>query len=502
MDETVADAAGAAAGAGTGMGRVGLTRIEAEKRARFADRMRDEGLPAIAIDAFLRALDFVTEGGATTIAESELERVEDLHSSEGLGRFEEAGRLAVSQAAVIKLNGGLGTGMGLSRAKSLLPVRPGTSFLDVIARQTLWQRDAWQTDLPLVLMNSYRTREDSLEALAAYPDLAGALPLDFVQHKVPRIDVASGFPVEWPQDESLAWCPPGHGDLYIALLSSGMLATLRDHGVRYAFVSNADNLGATLDLEILGYFAANEIPFLMEVAERTHADRKGGHLAQRAGRLILREVAQCAEADLESFQDVSRHRYFNTNNLWVDLDALAAALEASPAGLPLPVIRNQKRVDPKDPTSPLCDQLETAMGSAIECFEGAVAIEVPRDRFAPIKTTNDLLELWSDAYEMTADARLVPTDAEAKRLRVIDLDPRHFGGIEALQERFAQGAPSLARCRRLFVRGDHRFGSGVVVEGVVELSNDSDEQVEIESGTLLSGSELVDRARNQDSDIA
>jgi UDP-N-acetylglucosamine pyrophosphorylase len=267
-----------------------------------------------------------------------------------------------------------------------------------------------------------------------------------------------------------------------------MLDELRGKGIRYAFVSNADNLGAALDLRILGWLASEEIPFVMEVAERTESDKKGGHLALRDGRLMLREVAQCPEADLGSFQDIARHHYFNTNNLWLDLDALARELQASSSGLALPVMRNEKRTSPKDPTSPLCYQLETAMGSAIECFEGSRAIVVPRERFAPVKTTNDLLTLWSDAYELTADARMVPVDADANRRRVVELDSRFFGHVDDLQARFPDGAPSLAECRRFSVSGDHRFGSEVKVVGVVELVNDSTTVVEIPSGMNLVGS--------------
>lgn len=451
----------------------------------MAARMRREGLPEIATRSFLRAARFVAGGGATTVSDAELEPVSELAPLASLSAFEDAGRAAITQACVIKLNGGLGTSMGLSKAKSLLPIRDGMTFLDSIAQQVLHQRAELGIALPLLLMNSYRTREDSLEALARYPDLAAGLPLDFVQHKVPRIDAETFRPVDWPADESLGWCPPGHGDLYIALKSSGMLDTLRDRGIRYAFVSNADNLGAVLDLSILGFIASKGVPFLMEVAERTEADKKGGHLARKDGDLMLREVAQCPEADLDAFQNISVHRYFNTNNLWIDLQALETALAAAPDGLPLSVIRNEKNVDPKDASSPRCYQLETAMGSAIECFPGAEAIVVPRERFAPVKTTNDLLELWSDAYACLPDARMVPTDAEAKKARVIDLDPKFFKRVDQLLERFPEGAPSLAQCKRLRVRGDHRFGADVVVRGEVDLTSADDAPVEVPRGTQL-----------------
>jgi UTP--glucose-1-phosphate uridylyltransferase len=454
--------------------------------AKFTRRMREAGLPEVATLAFERALEFVSSGGETTIPESAISAVDSLPALADLADFSEAGRAAASKTAVIKLNGGLGTSMGLSSAKSLLPVRPETSFLDLIARQTLWHREEWGVELPLVLMNSFRTRKDSLAALRSYADLETRLPLDFLQHKVPRIDAETWTPVDWPKDESLGWCPPGHGDLYLALASSGMLEALRSHGIRYAFVSNADNLGAVLDSRLLGWFATTKIPFAMEVAVRTESDRKGGHLAHRDGRLILREVAQCPESDFDFFQDIGRHHYFNTNNLWLDLDALAAALNANASGLSLPVILNEKRVSSEDPSSPLCYQLETAMGSAIECFEGAEAIVVPRERFAPVKTTNDLLSIRSDAYRVTHDARVVPVDETLSRVRTVELDPRFFGTVNDLERAFPEGPPSLARCRRFSVSGPYLFGADVSIEGSVALSNLTDVVEKIPSGTILS----------------
>lgn len=455
--------------------------------ARFAERMRAEKLPEIATRAFLRAARYVGEGGATLIRESEIEPVDVLPELAGLDRHAEAGRRAAAHAVVLKLNGGLGTSMGLSKAKSLLPVRPGISFLDLIARQVLHQRARWGAPLPLVLMNSYRTRDDSLAALLVHPELEKQVPLDFLQHKVPRIDAETFRPVVWPEDPSLEWCPPGHGDLFIALASSGMLETLRSNGFRYAFVSNADNLGAVLDPRLLGWFAEEGLPFAMEVARRTPADRKGGHLARRGGRLMLRETAQCAAEDAAAFQDVERHHFFNTNNLWLDLDALAEVLARSPEGLPLPVICNEKRVSPTDPKSPRCFQLETAMGSAIECFDEARAIVVPRERFAPVKTTSDLLVLWSDAYELSSDARIVARDPEANRARVVELDPRHFSQIADFEARFEEGAPSLRNCRRLTIRGDFRFGAGVSIEGEVALVNEDAQPQLIPAETVLRG---------------
>jgi UTP--glucose-1-phosphate uridylyltransferase len=376
--------------------------------------------------------------------------------------------------------------MGLSAAKSLLEAKDGLSFLDVIARQVLALRAEHDARLPLVLMNSFSTREDSLAALARYDDLGVGLPLDFVQSKEPKLRVDALEPVEWPADPGLEWCPPGHGDLYPALVTSGMLGDLLERGFEYAFVANSDNLGAVLDPRILAWLRAERIPFLMEVTERTEADRKGGHIARRLqdGRLVLRETAQTPDEDLAALQDLSRHRFANTNNLWIDLRALDAAMRERDGVLGLPMIRNQKTVDPSDKSSPAVYQLETAMGAAIEVFEGARALQVPRTRFAPVKTTDDLLALRSDAYRMTDDARveLVP-----ERVPVVTLDPDHFKLMRDFEARFAAGPPSLAECERFEVEGDVRFGAGVVARGSVKLRQDGDAQRVIEDGAVLEG---------------
>ncbi len=361
--------------------------------------------------------------------------------------------------------------MGMTQAKSLLEVKPGLRFLDVIARQILALRAKSGAAVPLVLMDSFRTREDSLEALDAYPALAlPGLPLDFLQHKVPRLRVEDMQPIAWPAEPSHEWCPPGHGDLYVALVTSGMLAALRERGIRFVFVSNADNLGADLDPALLGAFVASGAPFAMEVCERSEADRKGGHLARRAdGQLVLRESAQCPEADVPAFQDVSRHRFFNTNNLWLDLDALAATLEARGGLLELPMICNEKPVDPTDPGSPRVVQLETAMGAAISVFEGAQALRVPRTRFAPVKTTSDLLAVRSDAFAIDEAFRVVTAPAREGRSLFVDLDPVHYRTVEQLEAHFPFGPPSLVRCRRLGVKDDVRFGRDVVIAGEATL---------------------------------
>jgi UTP--glucose-1-phosphate uridylyltransferase len=340
--------------------------------------------------------------------------------------------------------------------------------------------------VPLVLMNSFRTRADSLAALACYGALSGPLAPDFLQHKVPRLAAESLEPVSWPAAPEHEWCPPGHGDLYPALESSGLLAAMLRAGYRTAFVSNADNLGAVLDPALLGWFVASGAPFAMEVKERSAADRKGGHLARtRAGRLVLREVAQCPPEERERFEDVKRWRWFNTNNLWIDLPALERALAATRGVLPLPLIRNEKPVDPEDPDSPRVIQLETAMGAALSVFEGARAIRVAEERFAPVKTTADLLRVRSDAYVRDAEERVVPAPGGLGGAIAIDLDAKFFRTVAQLDERTPHGPPSLLRCRKLVVKGDVRFGRGVAIEGEAVLAAPPGAQLDVPDGARL-----------------
>ena len=256
------------------------------------------------------------------------------------------------------------------------------------------------------------------------------------------------------------------------------------------FVSNSDNLGATLDLKILTHFATTDASFMMECCERTENDKKGGHLAIRNSdkHLILRESAMCADEDEPAFQDITKHRFFNTNNLWIRLDKLKEIVDKFGGFIPLPMIKNSKTVDPKDDSSQKVIQLETAMGAAIECFDGASAVIVPRTRFAPVKKCNDLLLLRSDAYVITEDFRPVLNPACGGVAPVINLDSKKYKLVGALEEATADGVPSLVDCKRLTVKGVIRMGRSTRFVGDVSITNKSDESKfvsgKIENATL------------------
>jgi UDP-N-acetylglucosamine pyrophosphorylase len=363
--------------------------------------------------------------------------------------------------------------MGLERAKSLLPVKEGLTFLDFIVRQILHLRRAHGVPLRFVLMNSFSTSGDTLEFLRKYPELGDPKSLELMQNQAPKVDAKTLGLISWPENPQLEWCPPGHGDLYPALLGSGWLERLLAEGAQYLFVSNSDNLGASLDLKLLQYFARGKRPFLMEVAERTPSDRKGGHLAQRNGRFLLRELAQCPDSDMAAFQDIERHRFFNTNSLWLRLDSLKELLKEKGGFIPLAVIRNAKTVDPRNKNSPPVIQLETAMGAAIESFENAGAIVVPRSRFAPVKTTGDLLALRSNAYEVSNEWRIALAEGIGERPPTIDLDANHYRLVDQLDQKTRDGVPSLKACRELTVKGPVLFNAGNVFRGSITIRNEA-----------------------------
>jgi len=449
----------------------------------FEEKMKKEGLNDAAIAAFKHNYLKLASGANLMISEMSIGAVNSLPNYSSLSDEDST---LLGKTVMLKLNGGLGTGMGLEKAKSLLKVRGSDTFLDFIAKQVIHMRKSYGVPLAFMLMNSFSTSADTLRALRGYRNLAqGGLDLDFQQNKAPKVAEGDLTPAEWPKQPSHEWCPPGHGDLYPALVGSGTLDKLLDKGFKYMFVSNSDNLGATMDLKLLTWFAQSGAPFAMECCERTEADKKGGHLAKRGRKLLLRESAQCPDADESKFQDISRHKYFNTNNLWVDLEALKAAFTSYGGLLPLPVIKNSKTVDPRDKKSTKVLQLETAMGSAIECFEGAQAIVIPRSRFAPVKTTADLMVLMSDAYEVTEDQRIELSKERNGVPPTVKLDGA-YKFVDALEKLIPGGAPSLLACKKLTIEGEGIvLEKGVAFEGTVKVINKTGKVKKVKKGIYV-----------------
>jgi len=457
--------------------------VEGLQQAR--DKMAEAGVDPVAIDVFGHYYRLVESGETGMVPESSIDPL-DIPSIEDVDVPSPAPTDGLERTAVIKLNGGLGTSMGLDRAKSLLEVREGLTFLDIICRQVLHARSEYGVRLPLLFMNSFRTSAETLRAVERYPDLAvDDLPLEFLQNKEPKLRADDLTPVSWPDDPDLEWCPPGHGDIYTALRGTGLLDKLLEAGFTQVFVSNSDNLGAVPDPRVAEWFARSGAPFAVEAVRRTPSDRKGGHFAVRKadGRIVLRETAQTLEEDKAALADLERHRFTSTNNLWFDLAAMRAELDARDGILGLPLIKNTKTVDPADPATPEVIQVETAMGAAIEVFEGAQVVEVFRGRFIPVKTTNDLLVLRSDCYDFEADAHLRLVDGVGQ-VPFVDLDPRFYKLVREFDARFAEGVPSLRQAEQLVVNGDWYFGPDVTVVGDAVLE-DTGNPAHVAAGSTL-----------------
>jgi UTP--glucose-1-phosphate uridylyltransferase len=249
---------------------------------------------------------------------------------------------------------------------------------------------------------------DTLHHLERYPELGvDSLPIEVMQHYEPKITADEFEAVSYPDDPRLEWCPPGHGNFFVAIYDNNTLKKLVECGYKYAFISNSDNLGAVFDPQILEMFVHSGAGIMLELADKTADDIKGGHVVKLpSGRFMLREVAQIHPDDRTRAVDPKRHPYFNTNSLWIDLEQLLEILEESGGVLDLPLIKNLKTVNPVDPQSQKVVQLETAIGSAISCFPNATVLKVPRSRFVPVKTTADYERLLSGYYSFDASFRL------------------------------------------------------------------------------------------------
>jgi len=366
---------------------------------------------------------------------------------------------ALSKLAVLKFNGGLGTSMGMSGAKSALEVKDGMTFLDLIVKQVEHLNKSQGVNIPLLLMTSFNTHEDTSHIIQKYASQPIKITT-FNQSRFPRIftDTLQPCP-HHARDDNKYWYPPGHGDLYDSLVRSGVLDRLLADGKEYLFVSNSDNLGAVVDQRILQYMVNTGVDFLMEVTNKTKADVKGGTLIQYDGSMCLLEVAQVPSDHVDDFKSVRKFKIFNTNNLWINLKALKNVMMAG--GMDLDIIVNPKVTDDGQPII----QLETAAGAAIKHFKNARGINVPRSRFLPVKSCSDLLLIKSDIYSLKDGQLVVNDNRQFDSVPVIKLGD-HFKKIQDFSARFKK-IPAVADLDHLTVTGDVHFGRGVSLRGTV-----------------------------------
>jgi len=386
----------------------------------------------------------------------------------------------LSKLIVVKLNGGLGTTMGCEGPKSVISVRSGLTFLDLTIQQLEQINRQYGTDVPLVLMNSFNTHEETAKVLQKYSHVPVQI-YSFNQSKFPRVDRETLLPVATniSSSENECWYPPGHGDIYQSFYNSGLLDQFIQQGKEFMFLSNIDNLGATVDLHILQHLLtdASKHEFLMEVTDKTRADVKGGTLIEYEGKLRLLEIAQVPKEHVDEFKSVSKFRIFNTNNLWINLPAMKRVIEDRT--LHMEIIVNNKTLEKGINVI----QLETASGAAIKSFEGAQGINVPRRRFLPVKTTSDLLLVMSNLFTLNRGSLVMNPKRSFPSVPLVKLGEK-FSKVKNFLSRF-ESIPDCLELDSLTVSGDVTFGKGVSLRGTVIIIANHGERIDVPPGAIL-----------------
>ncbi|XP_031275884.1 UTP--glucose-1-phosphate uridylyltransferase isoform X1 [Pistacia vera] len=387
----------------------------------------------------------------------------------------------LDKLVVLKLNGGLGTTMGCTGPKSVIEVRNGLTFLDLIVIQIEHLNSKYGCNVPLLLMNSFNTHDDTAKIVEKYSK-SNVQIHTFNQSQYPRLvaDDFVPFPCKGKTDKD-GWYPPGHGDVFPSLKNSGKLDTLLSQGKEYVFVANSDNLGAVVDLKILNHLVQNKNEYCMEVTPKTLADVKGGTLISYEGKVQLLEIAQVPDQHVNEFKSIEKFKIFNTNNLWANLNAIKRLVEAD--ALKMEIIPNPKEVDGVKVL-----QLETAAGAAIRFFDHAIGINVPRSRFLPVKATSDLLLVQSDLYTL-ADGFITRNPARKNPANPsIELGPE-FKKVANFLSRF-KSIPSIIELDSLKVTGDVWFGANITLKGKVTIEAKPGVKLEIPDGAVLENKEI------------
>jgi UTP--glucose-1-phosphate uridylyltransferase len=438
-------------------------------------KLRSRSKDQVVLDHFEKAYRQFSQGETGIIPFKEIQslKASDLVAYKELGsNLEPLGIKHLNKLAIIKLNGGIGTSMGCKGTKSLINITKDDSFLSLIIKQVKKLRETHKTDTKLILMNSPHTDAETRSYLNNKYDFVKC----FQQTMYPRIDTETKEPVIFPDTLKQEWAPSGHGDIYLSLVTSGLLDELLAAGIYYVFVSNSDNLGARIDPKILGYFIENKLDFLMETTPKTKADIKGGTLIRYNDDLTLLERSQVEESHISDFEDIQKFQIFNTNNLWIDLRSVKAKMTNK--DLDLPLIVNKKTILGTELV-----QLESAMGAAIGSFENARSIIVNRDRFLPVKKNSDLLSLRSDLVTKDDEGNVRINQARnPKLLPSIDLSSE-YDNYDTFNDSFPY-TPSLIDCQSLIINGPILMGDKVVIKGQVSISNEGDEALVVEGVVL------------------
>lgn len=388
----------------------------------------------------------------------------------------------LNKLAVLKLNGGLGTSMGCVGPKSVIEVREGMSFLDLSVRQVEYLNRTYNVNVPFILMNSFNTDKDTQNIIKKYEGHNIDI-LTFNQSRYPRIFKDSLLPVPHSYDSPISdWYPPGHGDVFESLYNSGILDKLLERGVEILFLSNVDNLGAVVDLRILQHMIESNAEYIMELTDKTKADVKGGTIIDYEGSVRLLEIAQVPKEHTQEFKSIKKFKYFNTNNIWLNLKAVKRLV--ANGEIEMEIIPNSKSIpaDKKGESDISIIQLETAVGAAIRHFKGAHGVNVPRRRFLPVKTCSDLMLVKSDLYSLKHGQLM--------------MDPNRFGPAPLIKlgtdfkkvsdfQRRIPSIPKIIELDHLTITGAVNLGRGVTMKGTVIIVASEGSTIDVPPGSIL-----------------
>ncbi|KAL2065005.1 hypothetical protein VTL71DRAFT_4145 [Oculimacula yallundae] len=407
-------------------------------------------------------------------AENQVVDYNDLANSESVG--------FLNKLAVLKLNGGLGTSMGCVGPKSVIEVREGMSFLDLSVRQIEYLNRTYDVNVPFVLMNSFNTDDDTQNIIKKYEGHNIDI-LTFNQSRYPRILKDSLLPAPKTFDSPISdWYPPGHGDVFESLYNSGILDKLIERGVEILFLSNVDNLGAVVDLRILQHMVKTDAEYIMELTDKTKADVKGGTIIDYEGSVRLLEIAQVPKEHTNEFKSIKKFKYFNTNNIWLNLKAVKRIVENNE--LEMEIIPNNKSIpaDKKGESDVSIVQLETAVGAAIRHFKNAHGVNVPRRRFLPVKTCSDLMLVKSDLYSLKhGQLQIDPSRFGPAPLIKLGND---FKKVSDFQKRIGS-IPKIIELDHLTITGAVNLGRGVTLKGTVIIVATEGSTIDIPPGSIL-----------------
>eukprot|EP01029_Cantina_marsupialis_P015586 TRINITY_DN3416_c0_g1_i1.p1 TRINITY_DN3416_c0_g1~~TRINITY_DN3416_c0_g1_i1.p1 ORF type:complete len:491 (-),score=119.84 TRINITY_DN3416_c0_g1_i1:104-1552(-) len=368
--------------------------------------------------------------------------------------------LMLQKLVIIKLNGGLGSTMKCKGPKSFLPVQHGLTFLDLTIRQVEYLNVVHGCDVPIVLLNSFKTSERTREVIKSYEGREVTIHcLD--QSSMPRLDPVTLKPLateSFSEETQHLWYPPGHGDLVDTYLDSDLHLEFFRQGKEYAFISNIDNLTATIDFKVLYHLYMENVDFCMEVTERKECDVKGGILVKDHDKTRLLERSQFPKEEVALFNDYKHFNSFNTNNLWICINKLERLWDRRMLNPDIIAVH-------KDTPFGEVVELETAIGCCFKSVGSAQGVMVSRDRFTPVKHTADLLLVQSDVYTLVHGNLVRPLDA--KKLPTVEIRGP-MTDVTVYQEK-VKNVPSLRGLDSLLIDGNVSFGTEVFLSGKVEI---------------------------------